>query len=128
MICPFEKRYNDEHDICCFMNFHEKETIKDLEKHLDRELQIALGKGCFTFITGTKYPEDTVFIERVIKAFRPYPKGEVRLICIAPKSSRYENPDAVCVKYIDDENYDEELRKLFIILPDWEIYSYFVEY
>ena len=110
------------------MNFHEKETDKDLKKHLDRELQIALGKGCFTFITGTKYPEDAVFIDSVINAAKPYPKGDVRLICIAPESSGYKNENAICIKYIKDETYDEKLRELFIELADWEIYSYFVEY
>lgn len=128
MICPFTIHHKEEGDVCCFMNFHEKETAENLEEHLDRELQVALGHGCLTFVTGTKYPEDAIFAESVLKAAKAYTDSKVELICIAPKSSGYENPNAVCVKYIDDENYDEKLRNLFIWLSDWDIYSYFAKY
>lgn len=128
MICPFTNLYNAEHDVCCFMNFHEEENAENLENHFDRELQVALGRGCLTFVTGTKYPEDAVFAESVLKAAKAYTDSDVHLICVAPKSSGYENPHAAHINYIDDKKYDEELKKLFIELADWEIYSYFVKY
>ena len=128
MICSFSNLHNLGHDVCCFMNFHEKETADNLAEHLDRELQVAFGRGCLTFVTGTKYPEDEVFAKSVLKAAKVYTNNNVQLICIAPKNSNYENPDATCINFIDDENYDQELRKLFIELADWEIYSYFVKY
>ena len=94
MICPFLKLYNSIHDVCCFMNFHEKETAENLAEHFDRKLQVSFGRGCTTFITGTKYPEDEVFAESVLKVAKIYTDSEVQLICIAPKSSDYQNPNA----------------------------------
>ena len=58
--------------ICCFMNFHEKENAKDLEKHLDKEIQDAINFGCTVFISGKNYPEDKVFEERVKEAAKKY--------------------------------------------------------
>ena len=30
--------------ICCFMNFHEQENAKNLEEHLDKEIERAIEK------------------------------------------------------------------------------------
>ena len=93
--------------ICCFMNFHEEETVQDLEKHLDREIDYAIGRGCSVFMTGTKYPEDKIFAERVIGMSRYYAEGEVILICL--------------------NESDEVLKNRFIDMADWEIYAYDVD-
>lgn len=89
---------------CCFMNFHERETEKDLIRHLDREIDYAIGRGCNVFMTGTKHPEDKVFIERVKNISKHYAYGEIALICL-------------------DES-DEKLKRHFIAVADWEIYAY----
>ena len=89
---------------CCFMNFHEKESAKDLEKHFDQEIDYAIGRGCSVFMTGTKYPEDKIFAERVLNIAKYYADGEIKLICI-------------------DED-DKALKNHFIDVADWEIYAY----
>ncbi len=89
---------------CCFMNFHEQESEKDLIKHFDREIEHAIDWGCSFFMTGTKYPEDKLFAERVTNMAKYYNHGEIKLVCL--------NDD------------DETLKKLFIQIADWEIYSY----
>ena len=90
--------------ICCFMNFHEKENAKDLEKHLDKEIQDAINFGCTVFISGKNHPEDKVFEERVKLASERYGMGEVQYVGISA-------PDA-------------ELLDLFIHIADWESYAY----
>ena len=92
---------------CCFMNFHEEESVQDLAKHFDREIDTAIGRGCSVFMTGTKYPEDKIFAERVKNTAKYYADGEIKLICI-------------------NEN-DETLKELFIRIADWEIYAYDVD-
>ncbi len=89
---------------CCFMNFHEKENAEDLIKHFDREIDIAIGRGCSVFMTGTKYPEDKIFAERVMNMAKYYNDGEIKLICV-------------------DED-DKTLLRRFIWTADWEIYAY----
>lgn len=90
--------------ICCFMNFHECETEEDLIRHLDREIDYAIGRGCTVFMTGTKYPEDKIFIERVKNISKFYADGEITLVCL--------------------DKSDEELKDYFIDVADWEIYAY----
>lgn len=90
--------------ICCFMNFHEQESARDLVAHLDREIDIAIGRGCSVFLTGTKYPEDKIFAKRVINTAKYYANEEIKLIKI-------------------DES-DEILKTRFIAVADWEIYAY----
>ena len=89
---------------CCFMNFHEQETAKDLVAHLDREIDIAIGRGCSVFLTGTKYPEDKIFSERVKNMAKYYADGEIKLIKL--------------------KECDETLKDRFIASADWEIYAY----
>ncbi len=90
--------------ICCFMNFHEQKTAKNLIEHLDREIDIAIGRGCSVFLTGTKYPEDEIFAQRVLNMTKYYQDGEIKLVKI--------------------EECDEVLKNRFIELADWEIYAY----
>ena len=90
--------------ICCFMNFHEKENAKDLEKHLDKEIQDAINFGCTVFISGKNHPEDKVFEERVKMAASQYAPGEIRHVGISAP--------------------DEELNNHFIHIADWESYAY----
>lgn len=97
--------------VCCFMNFHEKENAKDLKKHFDGEIDNAISRGCTTFVTGKRYPEDELFAERVLVAAKEYPNENISLI--------FANPEL---------KSDEDLKKYFIDIADWEIYSYYVEY
>ncbi len=90
--------------ICCFMNFHEKENAKDLEKHLDKEIQDAINFGCTVFISGKDHPEDKIFEERVKEAAKKYDTGEIQYVGISAS--------------------DEDLKNLFIHIADWESYSY----
>jgi len=90
---------------CCFMNFQRQETESDLAKHFDREIDIAIGRGCDIFICGNKYPEDEIFAKRVMNMAKYYAEGEISLV-------RMENED------------DMALKKRFISLADWEIYAY----
>ena len=87
------------------MNFHEKENAKDLVKHLDWEIESAIGRGCSVFFAGTRYPEDDIFAERVIEAAKPYAEGEVVL------------------KRMESES-NEALKKCFLNIADWEIYPF----
>ena len=90
--------------ICCFMNFHEGENTKDLAKHLEKEIEIAVGRGCSVFICGNKRPEDDIFAETVEKISKYYAEGEVVL------------------KRMDKT--EEELKNIFIDIADWEIYPF----
>ena len=94
--------------VCCFYNLHEQASAKDLKKHFDKEIEIAIGRGCTVFLCGKKYPEDEIFALRVTENAKHYASGEIIL------------------GKIDEEN-DERLKSLFINLADWEIYSYDVE-
>ena len=93
--------------ICCFMNTHEKETEQDLIKHLDREIDMAIARGCTTFWSGDKYPEDEIFITRAKNMAKYYAEGEIEVKVFQ-----------TC------ENYDEEIKKFFMEIADWEIYAY----
>ena len=93
--------------ICCFMNFHEKESEHDLVKHFDREIDMAIARGCTTFWAGTKYPEDEIFINRAKNMAKYYAKNEIDVRTFS-----------------DRENYDEEIKKFFLTIADWEIYAY----
>ncbi len=93
--------------ICCFMNFHERESEKDLIKHFDREIDCAIGRGCSVFVTGTKYPEDKIFAERVMNISKYYADGEIKLVCV--------------------DEADEALKNRFIDTAEWEIYAYEVD-
>lgn len=97
--------------VCCFMNFHEQENAKDLKKHLDGEIDNAISRGCTTFVTGNRYPEDKLFTERIVEAAKEYPDKNISLF--------FANPEF---------ESDEDLKKYFINIADWEIYSYYVEY
>ena len=97
--------------VCCFMNFHEQENAKDLKKHFDGEIDNAISRGCTTFVTGRRYPEDELFAERVFAASREYPDIDIKLV--------FANPELAS---------DEELKGYFISIADWEIYSYYVAY
>ncbi len=90
--------------ICCFMNLHEQENSRDLAKHFDTEIEKAILFGCTKFLSGTNHPEDVIFKERVKKASEFYAKGEVDFVGISAP--------------------DDELKKLFLTVADWEIYSY----
>ena len=94
--------------ICCFMNFHERESEKDLIKHFDREIDYTIGRGCSVFMTGIKYPEDKIFAERVKNIAKYYADGEIKLIQI-------------------HEDDDKILENRFIDLAEWEIYAYEVD-
>ena len=94
--------------ICCFMNFHEQESANDLIKHLDREIDIAIGRGCSQFLTGMRYPEDEIFAQRVQNAAKFHKEGEINLITV-------------------NDCTDEELRRRFISLANWEIYAYDID-
>lgn len=97
--------------VCCFMNFHEKGNAKDLKMHFDREIDNAISRGCTTFVTGRRYPEDKLFAERVLATAKEYPNKDIRL------------------SFADQEyKSDQDLKNYFIGIADWEIYSYFVEY
>ena len=91
--------------ICCFMNLHEQKNAEDLKKHFDREIEHAIDWGCSVFLAGRKYPEDALFSERVKEMSRFYKEGEIRFFHI-------------------DEPDDDKLKRLFIGIADWEIYSY----
>ncbi len=93
---------------CCFFNLHQQENAPNLEKHFDKEIEIAIGRGCSIFLCGKKYPEDEIFVQRVKEAAKHYAEGEI----------------TVSVMSEDD---DEKLKKLFIDIADWEIYSYEVD-
>lgn len=93
---------------CCFFNLHEQENAENLEKHFDREIEIAIGRGCSIFVCGKKYPEDEIFAERVRHAAKRYAEGEISLVAMA-------------------EEDDANLKKTFIDIADWEIYSYDVD-
>ena len=97
--------------VCCFMNIHEKENAKDLKKHFDGEIDNAISRGCTTFVTGKRYPEDELFAERVLVAAKEYHNENISLVFADPKLKS-----------------DEDLKKYFISIADWEIYSYYVEY
>ncbi len=92
---------------CCFMNFHEEESVQDLVKHFDREIDYAIGRGCSVFMTGTKYPEDKIFAERVMNISKNYADGEIKLVCV--------------------DEADEALENRFIDVAEWEIYAYDVD-
>ena len=94
--------------ICCFYNLHAQENAKDLQKHFDKEIENAIGRGCDMFLCGKKYPEDKIFAQRVKENAKHYAPGEIKLA------------------QIDEEN-DEALKALFIELAHWEIYSYETE-
>ncbi len=89
---------------CCFMNFQEGKTEKDLIRHLDREIDIAIGRGCTVFMTGANSPEDELFADRVRHASKYYADGEISLLCV------------------NDTN--DALKRRFIEAADWEIYPY----
>ena len=91
--------------ICTFMNFHEKENEKNLEKHLTREIEIAIGRGCSVFLTGMRYPEDEIFAEKVKEAAKFYAEGEVVLKTI-------------------EKGSEEELKNFFMSVADYELYPY----
>lgn len=91
--------------ICCFMNLHEKENAKDLSKHFDKEIEIAIGRDCSVFVAGTNYPEDILFEERVREASKFYEDGDIRFLAVENAS-------------------EDELASFFIQIADWEIYSY----
>lgn len=91
--------------ICCFYNLHEQENAKNLVEHFDKEIENAIGRGCTVFFCGKKYPEDEIFAQRVKENAKHYAEGVVMLAKIS-------------------EDSDEALKKLFIKLADWEIYSY----
>lgn len=91
--------------VCCFMNLHEKENAQNLSSHFDKEIEIAVGRGCYTFVCGNKYPEDEIFAQRVKEAAKNYAEDEIKLLVIA-------------------EPQDEKLMELFIKIAQWEIYSY----
>ena len=91
--------------IACFMNFHEQKNAEDLAKHFDKEIENAINMGCTVFVSGTKYPEDEIFKQRVEIAAKAYADGEVNYAGIT----------------VLDDN---ELKNLFILIADWEIYSY----
>ena len=97
--------------VCCFMNFHEQENAKDFKRHFDGEIDNAISRGCTTFVTGKRYPEDELFAERLLASAKEYPNKDIKLV--------YANPEF---------KSDDELKKYFIDIADWEIYSYYVEY
>ena len=90
---------------CCFFNLHKQENSPNLEKHFDKEIEIAIGRGCSIFVCGKKYPEDEIFAERVMEAAKHYADDEISLVRMA-------------------EEDDDKLKKMFIDIADWEIYSY----
>ena len=91
--------------ICCFMNLHEQKNFNDLAHHFDNEIEYAIiFNGCTTFYSGTKYPEDELFAERVKEMSKRYPQGKIQLVLI--------------------DKADDELKEYFIKKADWEIYSY----
>ena len=91
--------------ICCFMNFHEQENAKNLEEHLDHEIERAIDKGCSIFFAGTLHPEDDIFAQRVENIAKFYADGEI------------------IIKRVNDDT-DEALKNCFISIADWEIYPY----
>ncbi len=91
--------------ICCFMNLHEQKNAKDLKKHFDKEIFHAIDWGCSTFVAGMKYPEESLFSERVLEISKCYKQGEINLV-------QFNEPD------------DEKLKLIFLRIADWEIYSY----
>lgn len=90
---------------CCFMNLHQQKNAEDLKKHFDKEIHHAVDWGCSIFVTGTKYPEDAVFSERVKEISKFYAEDEIRLV-------QLQEPD------------DAKLKDMFLQIADWEIYSY----
>lgn len=90
--------------ICCFTNFHERESFNDLAHHFDNEINYAIYRGCTLFISGKKYPEDKIFEERVNAAARKFKPGFIRFIGLSAS--------------------DDELKNLFINIAEWEIHSY----
>ncbi len=91
--------------ICCFMNFHEQENAKNLEEHLDREIEIAIDRGCSIFFAGTLHPEDDIFAERVENFAKLYEDGEIFM------------------NRVKDDT-DEAVKNRFISIANWEIYPY----
>ena len=90
--------------ICCFINLREKENVKDLKAHFDKEIEHAIDFGCSTFVSGINAFEDKLFCERVMEIAKYYQESE---IC-----------------HIGIDKSDDELKELFIAISDWEIYSY----
>ncbi len=91
--------------ICCFMNLHEKENVRDLVKHFDTEIEKAILFGCTKFLSGEKYAEEKIFKERVENAAKFYDEGEIDFIGINAKGNK-------------------ELKRFLMEIADWEIYSY----
>ena len=89
------------------MNFHEQESEQDLIKHFDREIDMVISRGCSTFWAGTKYPEDEIFSHRVLNMAKYYDKDEIEVKI-----------------FTDRDNYDEEIKKFFMMIADLEIYAY----
>lgn len=92
--------------VCCFMNLHEKENAKDLAKHFDREIERAIEFGCNYFVAGINDEEEKLFAKRVEKAASYYADGEIHMIGI------------------EDFKSVDEMKKFFIEIADYEIYSY----
>jgi len=88
------------------MNLHEKENAKDLVKHFDREIEKAIDFGCIYFVAGTNDEAEKLFAERVEKAASFYADGEIQMIGI------------------EDFKSVDEMKKFFIEIADYEIYSY----
>ena len=90
---------------CCFMNFHEKENEKNLIAHLDREIDIAIARGCSVFFAGTRYPEDDIFVKRVLNIAKMYAEGEIAIERVEAES-------------------EEALKKRLLAVADYEVYPY----
>jgi len=88
-----------------------KRKCKRFKKHFDGEIDNAISRGCTTFVTGKHYPEDELFAERVLVAAKEYTNKNISLIFADPELKS-----------------DEDLKKYFVDIADWEIYSYYVEY
>ncbi len=91
--------------------FSRGRKCKRFKKHFDGEIDNAISRGCTTFVTEKRYPEDELFAERVLAASREYPDIDIKLV--------FANPEL---------KSDENLEKHFISIADWEIYSYYVAY
>ena len=78
-----------------------------MAKHFDKEIEHAIDFGCSTFVAGMNYPEDELFKERVNKIAKQYEDDTINFISVnLPKDN------------------GECLKSFFILLADWEIYSY----
>ncbi len=91
--------------ICCFMNFHKQENAQNLMKHFDDEIEKAIIFGCNLFVSGNRHSEDKIFKDRVLRASKFYAKGQIEYL------------------EVDTDNEDI-LKKFFIDIADWEVYSY----